>query len=69
MPLGSAHTETGLLLREGHWLILQRDDGGRWRLDISPRAERMLGRRVCVRGTRGDFDILDVTRIERISGR
>lgn len=65
MPLGSKHDETGLLLREGVWLVLQRDDGGRWRLDTTSTAERLLGHRVRVQGTRGGFDILDVTKIER----
>lgn len=64
MPLGSSHLEKGLLLRDGLWLILQRDDGGRWRLDAHRRAERYLGRRVQVEGIRSDFDILDVRRIE-----
>ncbi len=33
MPLGSRHDEAGLLMREAGSLILQRDDGGRWRLE------------------------------------
>lgn len=64
MPLGSRHDECGLLLREGHWLILKRDDGGRWRLDASRKAERLLGRRVRIEGVRSGFDLLDVKRVE-----
>lgn len=63
MPLGSSHDETGLLLREGRFLILRRDDGGRWRLDADPDAEKLLGRRVRVEGVRSGFDLLDVRRI------
>lgn len=44
-------------------LILQRDDGGRWRLDAGRRADSLLGRRVRVQGTRSGFDLLDVQRI------
>jgi hypothetical protein len=65
MPIGSKHDETGRLLRERGWLILQRDDGGRWRLDADPRAERMLGQRVRIEGIRSGFDLLDVRRITR----
>jgi hypothetical protein len=64
MPKGTRHDETGLLLREGHFLVLQRDDGGRWRLDTARRVERLLGRRVRVQGMRSGFDLLDVCRIE-----
>ena len=65
MPLGTLHDQTGLLMCEEGWLVLQRDDGGRWRLDTLKRVEDLLSKRVCVRGTRGDFDILDVNRIDR----
>ncbi len=64
MPIGSEHDETGRLLREGPSLILQRDDGGRWRLDLDPGDRAMLGRRVRVHGTRSGFDGLAVRRIE-----
>jgi len=64
MPRGTKHDGTGLLLREGHELVLQRDDGGRWRLDAGRNAFDLLGRRVRVQGTRSGFDILDVRSIE-----
>lgn len=63
MPLGTDHVEDGMLLREGAWLVLVRDDGGRWRLDLPRRHEVLLGRRVRVHGTRTGFDLLDVSRI------
>jgi hypothetical protein len=40
------------------------DDGGEWRLDVSGRYHHLLGRRVRVSGTRSEFDMLDVKRIE-----
>lgn len=52
-----------MLLRERGALILRRDDGGRWRLDADPGAERLLGRRVRVQGVRSGFDLLDVQAI------
>ena len=52
MPRGTHHVETGLLLCDGPGLVLQRDDGGHWRLDAPGRA---------------GFDLLDVVRIERIT--
>lgn len=67
MPLGTFHSEEGLLLRQRGGLILQRDDGGRWRLDAEPDAEQNLGRRVRVEGLRGDFDLLEVRRIVVVS--
>lgn len=64
MPLGSRHEETGVLLREPGALILQRDDGGRWRLDADQGPQALLGKRVRVIGTRSAFDLLDVISIE-----
>ena len=67
VPLGSFHDETGLLLRERDWLILQRDDGGRWRLEVTHKADRWAGKRVRVRGVRSGFDVLSVKRIDNAS--
>jgi Protein of unknown function (DUF5818) len=64
MSIGSRHDETGILLVDGRWLVLARDEGGRWRLDASVSAERLIGRRVRVVGIRAGFDLLDVTAIE-----
>jgi hypothetical protein len=65
VPLGSHHLEEGLLLRERSTLILQRNDGGRWRLDADAGAEELLGQRVRVSGVRSDFDVLTVNQIAR----
>ena len=63
MPLGSRHEETGRLLRRGHELVLERDDGGTWRLDAPWSAQRLVGRRVAVAGIRDEFDLLAVERM------
>jgi Protein of unknown function (DUF5818) len=60
LPLGSYIQESGLLLQGGSGLILQRDGGGRWRLDAPRKAERLIGRRVTIQGKRSGFDLLDV---------
>lgn len=63
--MGSRHSEAGLLLRDGLWLILQLDGGGHWRLNAPSKAEPMVGCRVTLDGVRSGFNVLDVTRIER----
>lgn len=63
MPLGTRHHVRGLLLREGAWLIVAVDGGGRWRLDTVRRVGRWLGRRVEISGVRDGFDLLAVTSI------
>lgn len=63
MPRGSFHIEQGLLLRQRGGLILQRDNGGRWRLEADRGVERLLGQRVRVEGVRSAFDLLEVTRV------
>lgn len=67
MPLGTFHAEEGLLLRQRGGVILQRDDGGRWRLEADGNTERNLGRRVKAEGLRTDFDVLQVSRIVVVS--
>jgi hypothetical protein len=64
MPRGSKHELTGILLGNGPCPVLRVDDGGEWRLDISGRHHHLLGCRVRVSGTRSEFDMLDVNRIE-----
>jgi len=51
-------------MRDGPYLVLRRDDGGRWRLNADAKADDLLGRRIRVLGTRSGFDLLDVQRIE-----
>lgn len=63
MPIGSFHSETGLLLRQRGKLILQRDNGGRWRLEAEAGAEHYLGQRVAIEGIRSGFDVLEVVRL------
>jgi hypothetical protein len=63
MPRGTFHIETGLLLEQRGRLILQRDEGGTWRLSADPGAYKLVGRRVRLEGIRIGFDLLDVTRV------
>ena len=63
MSLGSKHDEEGVLLCERGVLVLRRDAGGRWRLEADRDAERLVGRRVRVKGTRVGFDLLAVERL------
>ena len=65
MPLGSSHLEIGLLLRHRGWFILQREDGGRGRLEADRQLEPLLGRRVRIEGVRSDFDVLEVIHASR----
>ncbi|WP_311270362.1 DUF5818 domain-containing protein [Sphingobium sp. WCS2017Hpa-17] len=65
MPRGSCHDLTGILLDDGLYPILHVSDGGKWRLDISGSFRHLLGHKVRVQGTRSEFDMLDVDRIER----
>lgn len=60
MPRGSHHEETGLLLEDHGQLSLSVDAGGMWRLDAPLAAQKLVGRRVRVIGTRSEFDLLDV---------
>ncbi|MEC3910323.1 DUF5818 domain-containing protein [Sphingobium sp. CR2-8] len=64
MPLGAAHEEVGILIGDGVYPVLKIEGGGKWRLDPSCRYRHLIGQRVRVYGTRADFDLLDVKRIE-----
>jgi hypothetical protein len=65
MPLGTTHTQEGLLLRERGALVLQLDGGGRWRLTAAPDVYQRAGQRVRIEGVRTGFDLLDVRNVER----
>ena len=58
VPIGSHHDETGVLVRDGDLLYLQRDAGGHWEIDAPEQAIALLGRRVRVVGRRTGFDRL-----------
>jgi Protein of unknown function (DUF5818) len=64
MPRGTRHELAGMLLGDGPYPVLRVADGGEWRLDCTRSCRHLLGRRVRVVGTRSDFDMLDVERIE-----
>jgi hypothetical protein len=67
MPIGETITETGLLLADGRQFILQRPDGGRWRLEIGMREGRgKVGKKVRVVADRDGFDLLYVREIEEV---
>ena len=70
MPNGSRHKETGWLNEQNGQLILHRDEGGRWRLEVGMllgwRTRKLIGKRVRIHGIRCDFDVLDVRTMEAI---
>lgn len=63
MPIGWHHDETGILVRDGDLLYLQRDAGGHWQIDARGRTAELLGRRVRVIGVRTGFDRLTATQV------
>lgn len=63
MPRGTPVNDTGLLLREGG-LVLKRDAGGTWRLDVRRIPIDLIGKRVRINGKRSGHDLVDVDRIE-----
>lgn len=63
MPIGSHHEETGILVRDGERLYLQRDAGGHWELDAPGQALALLGHRVRVIGVRTAFDRLTTKQV------
>ena len=56
--------ETGLLLRDGGGFILQRDLGGRWRLDMHRVPVDLVGKRVRVIGVQAQADLVDVEGVQ-----
>ena len=67
MPIGSHHVETGWLNDDAGQLVLKRDGGGRWRLDVSLltrwQSRHLIAKRVRVTGIRDGFDLLAVRAI------
>lgn len=64
MPRGTRHELIGILLGGDPYPVLRVADGGEWRLDSPRFCRHLLGHKVRVVGTRSDFDMLDVERIE-----
>lgn len=64
MPLGTRHELIGILLGGDPYTVLSVADGGEWRLDCPRSCRHLIGQKVRVVGTRSDFDMLDVERIE-----
>jgi hypothetical protein len=72
MPRGTRHVLTGTLHLARRGFELHMDGGGVWALDVPSwrRAQRLLGQRVMIEGTRSGFDPLDVDRLHTMkSGR
>jgi hypothetical protein len=57
---GEPVDETGLLVREGASFLLQRDAGGRWRLDLHRVPVDLVGKRVRIIGFKTADDRIDV---------
>lgn len=70
MPLGTSHVETGWLRDLNGERALHRDDGGRWRLEMSLlvrwRSRNLVGKRVQIVGVRDGFDLLAVREVRPI---
>lgn len=63
MSRGTRHELVGVLLDGELFPTLRVPDGGQWRLDLPGRYRHLVGQRVRVIGSRGEFDMLDVERI------
>lgn len=66
MPMRSPQDESGLLLERDGQPILQRDDGGAWRLEFTCRYQHLLGKRVHITGSRDEFDLIAVNTVKAI---
>lgn len=66
MPIGSHHDETGILVRDGELLYLQRDAGGHWQIDAPDKATNLIGHRVRIVGVRTGFDRLSAKQITEL---
>ena len=60
IAVGDAIDEAGMLLREGGGFVLQRDLGGRWRLDLHRVPVDLVGKRVRVVGFEAAAGLVDV---------
>lgn len=64
MATGDQVDEAGMLLREGGGFQLQRDVGGRWRLDLHRVPVDLVGKRVRVIGTEAGGGLVDVEGVQ-----
>ena len=69
MPSGVRCIVTGHLLPGTTLPVLHVDGGGEWRLEMSWRYRRLIGRRVEIEGVRDNFDILNVVRAREAGPR
>ena len=60
MASGDGIDESGMLLREGGGFVLQRDAGGRWRLDLGRVPVDLVGKRVRVIGVEAGGGLVEV---------
>lgn len=60
MSEGDAIDESGMLVRDGGGFVLQRDLGGRWRLDMRRVPVDLVGKRVRVVGFEAGEGLIDV---------
>ena len=60
MATGDAIDESGMLIRAGGGFVLQRDLGGRWRLDLSRVPVDLVGKRVRIVGQEAGDGLVDV---------
>jgi Protein of unknown function (DUF5818) len=62
--IGTRIEETGTLLRDGDAIVLRRDAGGRWTLDMHRVNIELLDQRVRIQGVIVEDGIIDVMAIE-----
>ena len=69
MGRGTRYRIDGILMTARRGFVLRVDDGGEWALDVDGRALKFVGCRVEIEGVRSGYDLIDVDRIEKLTGR
>jgi hypothetical protein len=64
MAMGDPVDEQGMLLRDGGGFLLQRDRGGRWRLDMHRVPVDLVAKRVRVIGVEAGDGLVDVEGVQ-----
>jgi len=64
MAVGDPIDELGMLLRDGGGFLLQRDLGGRWRLDMHRMPVDLVAKRVRVIGVQAGEELVDVEGVQ-----